>query len=69
MHAKLFGQRDDVVAVLQPINGVTPSVETDCIVTLRRLMISTTQTAILSPEWSSAGEAEAGSAGEQSAKE
>jgi len=49
--------------------GVTPSVETNGYWHTCRSMIFPTQTSSSSSEWSSAGEAEAGSAGEQPAKE
>jgi hypothetical protein len=49
--------------------GVTPSVETNGYWHTCRSMIFRTQTTSSPSEWSSAGEAAAGSAGEQPAKE
>src|SRR5579863_7577201 len=50
-------------------NGVNPSVETKCNWHTCRLMNFSSQTASSPSEWSSAGEAEAGSGGDQPAKE
>src|SRR5712691_9381658 len=59
----------EVGTLLAHNDGVTPLVETNCNWHTCRSMIFPTQTAASSSQWSSAGEAEAGSAGEQPAKE
>jgi len=72
-HSKSFGtvspKQPTFGTVLAQSVGVNPSVETKCDWHTCRLTVFPTQTASSPPQWSSAGEAEAGSGGDQPAKE